>query len=380
MTRAARLCAALLFAACSRGAPEAAAPIDVAAPIAADAPIASAAPRASAAPTPSAAAPKKASAAPKVVCYVESMTGGAPASALDLSVCTHVIEAFLLVEPGGALRPANGLPRAEILGPAHQRGVPVLLAVGGATVPGATFSAIAATGAARAAFSAAVAEFAAASGYDGVDLDWEFPTAKEGPAHVALIESLRTALDAAFRKRNRKVAGLIAAGVTPGAHLESYDFPGLGRAADLVIHFGYDFKNPAVGPWAHEAKLWPDGAAKPIEASVRGAASEIVRRGVPREKLVIGLPLYGSDGRPWAALRELARASQASLHPLWLEKQIDSAWVTDPEALAAKAGKALFGSDVDGGSAGGIALWQLGHQGAGRDLTDAVRAAVAAGR
>ena len=313
-----------------------------------------------------------------VVCYVESMTGGARPAELDLGVCTHVIEAFLLPDASGALRAANGLPRQELIHAARAGGSRVLVAIGGATVPGATFSAIASSEPKRRAFAEAAARFAADNGYDGVDLDWEFPTPREGAAHLGLTSALRESLRAAFRAAGRDRDPIVAVGVTPGAHLEGYDFPGLAQAADLFIHFGYDFRNPALGPWAHDGKLWPDGSRRPIESSVRGAASELIRRGVPREKLVIGLPFYASDGRPWAAIRDLALASKARLQPQWLEKEIDGAWVNDPEAIAAKARKICFGEELDGGAAAGVALWQLGHQGAFRDLTDALRGALGA--
>lgn len=122
--------------------------------------------------------------------------------------------------------------------------------------------------------------------------------------------------------------------------------------------------------------LWPDGAKQPIEASVRGVASELIRRGVPREKLIIAFPLYGSDGSPWVSLRERVLTGRAPIHPEFLETELHGVWVTGPDALEAKVQKALVGKEIAGGAAAGIALWQIGHQGRFGELTQAVRRAL----
>jgi chitinase len=314
----------------------------------------------------------------KVLGYVETSADGTAPEALDLAACTHVIDAFLLPAPTGAIEAANGIPRRDLVRAAHARGVKALVAVGGATVPGATFAAIARGAGARARFLDELARLVVAGSYDGVDLDWEFPAADEGALHVALAHAIRARLEADFARAGRGQP-LLTVGISPGSRLLAYDFPGLAREADYVIHMGYDFRNPALGPWASDAQFWPDGAARPIEGSVRGVASEVVRRGLPREKLVVGLPLYASDGRPWAAVRARALVSAAPLHPLYLERAIDGAWVTDAAALAAKARAITAGAEIAGGAAAGVALWQLGHEGRYRDLTDALRRALPPG-
>jgi hypothetical protein len=312
----------------------------------------------------------------KVFCYVETIFGGARAEAVDLTVCTHLVEAFLLPSPSGEVRAANGLPRRPLLREARRRGCRALVAVGGATVPGATFAALAAAPEARRRFADEVARFVVDAGYDGVDLDWEFPGPAERGLLVELVQAVRRGLEAAFAAAGRAERPLVVVGVTPGAHLEGYDFRALAPHVDDFIQFGYDFRNPALGPWASTATLWPDGAARPVEASVRGVASELLRRGVPRRKLVVALPLYAGDGRPWVEVRAGALQAAATMHPLFLETPWDGTWITGPAALAAKVRKVVAGSEIAGGGAAGIALWQLGHQGPFHELTDAVREAL----
>jgi hypothetical protein len=315
-----------------------------------------------------------------VICYVETLFGGTRPDALDLSVCTHVVEAFLLPDASGGLRAANGLPRRDLIAAARRAGCRVLVAVGGATVPGATFAALAAAPEARARFVEGLVARVLDAGYDGVDVDWEFPAAGERGLQVALVAAVREQLDAAFAARRRGERPLLVVGVTPGAHLDGYDFPALARQVDWLVQFGYDLRNPALGPWANTAPLWPDGATRPIEGSVRGVATELLRRGAPREKLLIALPLYTADGRPWVDVRERVTATPAAFDPLYLERRWDGTWVTDPPALEAKVRRVVAGAEIAEGPAAGIALWQLGQQGAYRELTAAVRRGLAAAR
>lgn len=314
-----------------------------------------------------------------VLCYVETLYGGVTADAIDLGPCTHVIEAFVLPDAAGALRAANGLPRRDLIRAARRSGRRVLVAVGGATVPGATFAALAAHAPSAERLADAVAGFALDGGYDGVDLDWEFPGAAERGLYVGFVRALRRRLDAAFAAAGRRERPLLAVGVTAGAHLEGYDFPALAPHVDWFVQFGYDFRNPALGPWANAAAFWPDGASRPIEASVRGVASEVIRRGLPRPKLIVGLPLYAADGRPWVEVRAKVLAAAAAPDPRFLERAWDGTWVTDPPALEAKVRRIVGGIEIAGGPAAGIALWQLGHQGPYRELTDAVRRGLRAG-
>jgi GH18 family chitinase len=243
-------------------------------------------------------------------------------------------------------------------------------------VPGATFAAVAARPESLRRLVEGVVRFVLDAGYDGVDVDWEFPAASERGLQVRLVRAVRERLESAFAAHRRGEQPLVVVGVTPGAHLDGYDFPALAPHVDWFVQFGYDLRNPALGPWANTARLWPDGADRSIEGSVRGVASELIRRGAPREKLIVGLPLYAGDGRPWVEVRERALATAAVLDPLYLERPWDGTWITDPPALEAKVRRIVAGSEIAGGPAAGIALWQLGHQGPFGELTEAVRRAL----
>jgi GH18 family chitinase len=306
-----------------------------------------------------------------VLCYVETLFGDVTPEQIDFRPCTLVIEAFLLVDPSGALSPDNHLPRLGVIAAARRAGARVLVSVGGSAMPPSTFSLIARDPSRSERFLRELSAFVARSGYDGVDLDWEFPAPTESQLHLRLTRAIRQTLDAtgAFDGAPPVVTVPVA------AHwLASYDFASLYDAVDYIVLMGYDFRNPALGPWSNAPnKLWPVGSpSPPIESSVRGAASEIVRLGLRHDKLVIALPMYTSSNQPWVGVRDRTLSASSPLHPDYLERQIDGVWVTDPEALERKIGAALTGREIGGDNAAGIGLWQLGHQGRHRDLTDAV--------
>ena len=309
-----------------------------------------------------------------ILCYVETLFGDVTPEQIDFRPCTHVIDAFLLVDASGALKPTNALPRNRVIAAARRAGAKPMVAVGGSTVPGATFSLLTRDAFRLERFVRELSEFVARSGYEGVDLDWEFPTPAESQLHLTLSRALRKALanTAAFDSKRAVISVPVAAYWLP-----SYDFVGLTDVVDYIILMGYDFHNPALGPWSNTEKLWPVDSVSPIESSVRGAAREIVRHGLAADKLVIALPMYTSSNQPWARVRDRVLSASSPLHSDYLEKHIDGVWVNDPEAFEQKINAALTRREILGYNAGGIGLWQLGHQGAHRDLTEAVLRSVA---
>src|SRR5262249_31946059 len=98
----------------------------------------------------------------------------------------------------------------------------------------------------------------------------------------------------------------------------------------------------------------------------------LIRNGVGLRQVDHRGPVRSSANQPWVDIRTRALASRAALTTLFLEKQIDDVWITDPEALERKITAALSGYQIAGGNAAGIAIWQLGHEGGFHELTDAL--------
>ncbi len=122
--------------------------------------------------------------------------------------------------------------------------------------------------------------------FDGIDLDWEYPGPDDSANFVALLEEFRRQM-ATVRPGLRLS---IAVGISPREYRPE-DLPRIGELADEVGVMNYDYS----GPWSQTTGLLaplhaPDGfRGGTVEASLNAWAAA----GVPRAKLLMGLPFYG---------------------------------------------------------------------------------------
>ena len=165
------------------------------------------------------------------------------------------------------------------------------------------FSDAAATAARREAFAASCVDFVVAQGLDGVDLDWEYPVSGGAPGTIhrpadkqnftKLLQELRTRLDRQGR-RDGKDYSLTIAGAAGSWYLNQIEAV---KVADLVDHIflmGYDLH----GPWDTSADFnaplyTPSGASPQGKSSIADSVQAYLDKGIPAEKLVLGMPLYG---------------------------------------------------------------------------------------
>jgi GH18 family chitinase len=217
-------------------------------------------------------APPPAPAGFKVVGYVPSYTGGATAAQFDM--VTHINYAFL--------NPNDGITAAEIPNPgllastvtaAHARGVQVLLAVGGWTEQnnqGFEFYSQSASGANFFANSmmAIVTQF----GLDGIDIDWEWPSATDGTDQMYV--RLMDAVCAKMHANGKQCSTAVVAAGQGVSGISSATFP----YVDWFNLMAYD-----MGAGAGHSSY--GGAAAALD-SWGG-------RGLPASKMILGVPFYG---------------------------------------------------------------------------------------
>lgn len=121
----------------------------------------------------------------KVVAYYPSWKEGEEnLDKLRFDIITHVVYAFAIPTEEGSLRPLENAELAqEILNRAHSRKAKVLLGVGGWSYQEAplesTFESATNTPEKIKRLGDSILSMVAEYGFDGVDMDWEFPNAKE---------------------------------------------------------------------------------------------------------------------------------------------------------------------------------------------------------
>jgi chitinase len=151
-------------------------------------------------------------------------------------------------------------------------------------------------------------------GFDGIDLDWEFPVhggVSQNPHRpqdranaTALIEELRTQLDAlgAAHHRHYYLTAATPAGrwQTGGAYdpSDSYDFAAIAKNVDWLNVMTYDMSNifSPVSNFNAPLREDPKDPTPALErryGNVEGAVQYYEQHGVPASKIVLGVPFYG---------------------------------------------------------------------------------------
>ncbi len=323
---------------------------------------------------------------PLVFGYLNELrTTNSPAwtlSQLDYDAVDLVIHGFAEPKRDGALGYELGRfahYREPLINFAHRRGKGVVMSVGGGAPERLrdAFAAIAASSARRQRFSENLLRSVETWGYDGIDLDYEFPsTTREKSDFTALMQ----AVHAVFKGASTNY--IVMFGASPGFYIDQFDWARLAACADFSFYLGYDWKNPANGPLANPgATQWLSGGFEKIEASTRGALHYITARGFPAERLIFGLPFYSSANDSWPALRETWATNRVwfsnAIHAAAGEVPFAGRWWTTPECVQRKMSSVLdTNASVLANRAvvRGIGFWEFGHQDVAKpDLTGAIK-------
>jgi chitinase len=196
----------------------------------------------------------------------------------------------------------------------RHRNLKVLLSIGGWTYS-ANFAAPAATQAGRTRFAETAVRILRDLGFDGLDVDWEYPKdAGEAQNFVLLLEEVRRELDRFSEQCGHHRPHFLLTIAAP-AGPQNYGKLPLGELAqrlDFINLMGYDY----AGSWdqkaGHQANLFAshrNPACTPF--STEKAVRDYLAAGVPPEKLVLGMPLYGrafqntkGPGEPYSGVGE----------------------------------------------------------------------------
>ena len=224
--------------------------------------------------------------------YPEWRRWSYPPSAVPLENLTHIIYCFAWPNADGTIAyPAGFLdPVPELAQRVHAAGKKVLVSLGGA-LDSDGFAPLAASATARARFVALLTGFCTSNHFDGVDLDWEYPaSAAEGTNLTQLVRELR----AHWTQAAPQLMLTMTIGPTDWS-AKYFDVAGLHPLVDWIDVMTYCYYGSWSGRAGHNAPLYAD-PADPLKA---GSADQSIReyfhgkRGVPLEKMALGIPFYG---------------------------------------------------------------------------------------
>jgi len=207
----------------------------------------------------------------------------------------------------GCLKQLNLLKR-------RNRNLKILLSVGGWSYR-YSFSTPASTDDGRKAFANSCVNMIKDYGFDGIDIDWEYPTNQAEATHfLTLLQTVRSALDVYASTLPEPYHFELT--IACSANRDMYQLLNM-PAMDAVLDFwnlmAYDY----AGSWSkdgvgHHANLYHNNK-DPVstEFNTEDAVAGYVAGGVREDKIVLGMPLYGrgfantdGPGKPYSGLPE----------------------------------------------------------------------------
>ncbi|GMT30758.1 hypothetical protein PFISCL1PPCAC_22055, partial [Pristionchus fissidentatus] len=222
---------------------------------------------------------------------------------VPIGLCTHIFYAFAAVNVATfearltddwsdvGLKNIEGIQNLK----KRQPGLKTILSFGGWTESlSGIYNRVASDPMNRAKFIKSAWDLANTHGFDGLDLDWEYPGSADKANFVAFIKELKAASG----------GKLVTAAVTPNREkIEAgYDVNGFEPHIDLVLVMAYDFHGGWEQVVGHHAAYSEATAAMDYWAS----------RGVPKHKLVMGIGAYG---RGWQATQCVKGSASTGLAP-----------------------------------------------------------------
>ena len=238
----------------------------------------------------------------KIIGYVAGYEDFDPAR-VDASKLTHINYAFANIVDG---KPkfeldTDSLKISKLIAlKKFNPNLKVLYSIGG-WVWSDKFSHVAAFPENRELFATNCVQLMKKHGFDGVDLDWEYPGQRgednafrpsDKENFTLLLEALRKQLEIIGQVENKHYLLTIAT----GADQAYIDHTNLGKAheyLDFINVMCYDYYHGWHFQTGHHANLYPSEREKFFGNSGQEAINRHIKAGVPAEKLIMGIPFYG---------------------------------------------------------------------------------------
>ncbi|XP_051164101.1 probable chitinase 10 [Leptopilina boulardi] len=269
----------------------------------------------------------------KVVCYFTNWAwyrrgiGRYLPEHIDHTLCTHIIYGFAVLDYSDLTIKAHDSwadfdnQFYERVLKYKKRGLKISLALGGWNdSAGDKYSRLVNNQAARKKFIEHAIRFLEKFGFDGLDLDWEYPVCwqvdcRKGPVSdkqgfASLIEELSIKM---------KPKGLLlSAAVSPSKTVidKGYDVPALAKYLDWIAVMTYDYHGQWDKKTGHVAPLYYHDDDEFYYFNANYSINYWISKGAPARNIVMGMPLYGqsfaiNDPKVGSGLNAAASAGNA---------------------------------------------------------------------
>ncbi len=243
---------------------------------------------------------------------------------------TIINYAFFYPRPDGTITGRDSVGDALYLGTppgtrltdlAHRKNVKVLLSLGGWDDSN-NFPAVAASPALRNVFVHSCVDAIRRYGFDGIDIDWEYPgyaphggTPADRENFTALMQLLKDSLQAygATTGSTYLLTGAFPASAQTAAYI---DFSRIGTILDQLNIMTYDFHGAWDSLCNHNAPLYPSAGAD--SSKCMDAAFTLYNQtyGIPASKLNLGLAFYGRTFSGCTSLNNTHNGADTTYFPV----------------------------------------------------------------
>lgn len=183
-----------------------------------------------------------------------------------------------------------------------------LISVGGWTWS-KDFSEAASTQANREKLARSCVDFMEMHGFDGIDIDWEYPVSgglqpgrsEDKANYTLLLQEFRKQLNTRSKRDGEKYILTIAAPAGPKV-IQNLQIKPITEYVDWINLMAYDYNGAWDPVTGHNAPLYRSKADNgPEEYDINSAVNSYLKTGMNPKQLTVGLPLYGrawSDTQP----------------------------------------------------------------------------------
>lgn len=248
----------------------------------------------------------------KVVCYFTNWAWYRPGIGkfvpedIDSDLCTHIIYGFavlnrdtLVIQPHDSWADIDNrfYERAVEF---KRKGIKVTVAIGGWNdSAGDKYGRLVRTEASRKKFIKHVIEFIEKYGFEGLDLDWEYPGCpqvdcdKGKPDEKENFAKFVEELSVAFKPRGL----LLSTAVSPSKKVidAGYDIPRLSKYFDWISVMAYDYHGQWDKKTGHVAPMYDHPEDWEHTFNANFSLNYWLEKGADPRKIIMGMPMYGQS-------------------------------------------------------------------------------------